>query len=201
MGRQEPPARPHRPGAGGFQLGWMAGRGGRAAVYRQRVLPPRQLAQTSRFRHRHLRRHGLPHPRSRFHVARPDRADLGSLGGGRGTQRRQLEPERPGALRFPRHEIHDGNADPELVQRQPSAAGVRAVAARRKEAAATRDRSTSARRACCIRRTSRSRCCCRRRSSRTTRCRVRRATIITCSSSRRVGATAKLRRRFPTPAR
>ena len=45
-----------------------------AAVHRRRLLSSGQLAQAARFRHRHVRRHGLPHLRSGVQGAGADRA-------------------------------------------------------------------------------------------------------------------------------
>ena len=44
-----------------------------------RLLPPGQLAQAAGFRHRHLRRHGLPHLRPGLRRPGPDRPDLAPL--------------------------------------------------------------------------------------------------------------------------
>ena len=77
-GDRKPAARPHGPGPGRPELGLLARRGRRAAVHR-RLLSPRRLAQAARLRHRHLRRHGLPHPRPGLHVAGPDRPEVGPL--------------------------------------------------------------------------------------------------------------------------
>ena len=62
-GDTEPAARPQGPRARRARLGRLARRRGRAAVHRRRLLPPGQLAEAARLRHRHVRRHGLPHPR------------------------------------------------------------------------------------------------------------------------------------------
>ena len=79
VGRPGRDARPQGRGAAQLRLGPVARRGAIAAVPGRRLLPPRQLAQAHRLRHRHLRRHGLPHHRSGLRCARPDRAGLGTL--------------------------------------------------------------------------------------------------------------------------
>ena len=66
-----------------------------AALHRQ-VLPPRQLAEAARLRHRHLRRHGLPHPRPGVRLAAADQSAHGAVRTAR-PQRRQLGARRAGA--------------------------------------------------------------------------------------------------------
>ena len=82
VGRPGPAAGPQGPGAGEPRLGPVARGGGRAAVHRRRVLPPRQLAQAARLRHRHLRRHGLPHPRPGVRRAGRRQPEVGPLRAG-----------------------------------------------------------------------------------------------------------------------
>ncbi len=50
-----------------FRLEPLARRVRGSSLYRRRILPSGQLAQAAGFRHRHSRRHGLPHFRSDFH--------------------------------------------------------------------------------------------------------------------------------------
>jgi hypothetical protein len=69
-----------------FWLGVAAERPFIAHYYHRSLLPPRRVAQAARLRHRHLRRHGLPHPRPGLHVAGVDRAEVAALRR-RGAQR------------------------------------------------------------------------------------------------------------------
>ena len=55
-----------------LELELLAGRRRRAPVPGP-LLSPGRVAQAARFRHRHVRRHGMPHPRPRLHIARSDR--------------------------------------------------------------------------------------------------------------------------------
>ena len=65
-----------------------------------RCLPPGELAQAHRFRHRHLRRHGLPHPGPGLRRARPARAHLRALRRRR-AERRELGAPFGDPLRLP----------------------------------------------------------------------------------------------------
>ena len=62
VGRSRPAARAHRPGPA--TLNWDCWLGvAQPRPFIGDVLSPGELAQAARLRHRHLRRHGLPHPR------------------------------------------------------------------------------------------------------------------------------------------
>ena len=54
----------------------------------QRILPSWRVAEAARLRHRDLRRHGVPHPRSGVHLAGPDSTELPAV---RRRCRRQRE--------------------------------------------------------------------------------------------------------------
>ena len=86
------------------------------------ILPPRRVAEAARLRLRHVRRHGLSHPRPGVRLAGPDGPDDGAVGGG-GAERRRLAAGSAGEVRVPRHEVHGRNAHAELVSRRPPAAG------------------------------------------------------------------------------
>ena len=78
VGRFRPAARAHRPGTRHPQLGSLDRRGAAASLHPRR-LSSGELAQAHRFRHRHLRRHGMPHPGPGLRRAGAGRADLRAL--------------------------------------------------------------------------------------------------------------------------
>ncbi len=137
----------------GFDWDLWLGVAADAAVHRRRLLPPRQLAEAARLRHRHVRRHGLPHPRPGVRRARRRQPALGPLRVAR-TERLQLGARRAGEVRVPRHEVHDRHGHADVVQRQATPAGGRAEA-RGPQAERPGFDLHRRRGACCTRRTSR----------------------------------------------
>ena len=142
---------------------WL-GVAGRAAVHRP-LLPPRRVAEAARLRHRHVRRHGLPHPRPRVRVAGPGRPrSVRSEGGAPNADNWGLDSQVH--LHVPGHQVHHRALDPPLVRR-------RCPAPRRDQGP---DRQAGSarpgvdlhrrRRASCMPRTSTTPCSCRPRSSR-----------------------------------
>ena len=69
--------------------------------YLARLLPSGRMAKTARLRHRHIRRHGLPHPRPGFHLAGADRPAVDPIRR-RCAQGRQLGARLASALRLSR---------------------------------------------------------------------------------------------------
>ena len=183
-------ARHNGPGPGRPQLGPLARACVPTAAVRQGLLSSRQLAQAARFRHRHVRRHGLPYPRPGVRGARADLAHLAALGRA-GAGQVELVDQRAHPLRLSRHEIHRG-------QERVASGGTTATSARHRRFSSLitppkpsevtsvddaekcargrwsrmiRDRSSSARKVCCTCLTTRRRGSSPPTNSRTTRCR------------------------------
>ena len=81
------------------------------------VLPPRRVAQAARLRHRHVRRHGLPHPRPGVRRHRRRQPQLHPLRAAR-PERLQLVARRAGEVRVPRQQVHHRPGLADVVQRQ-----------------------------------------------------------------------------------
>ena len=104
-GDNRPMPEPQGSGSGEAELGFVARRRRRAALS-ERVLSSWRMAKTDRLRHRYLRRHGLPHPRSGFHLSGAARAEVDPLRRRR-SQGRQLGSRLASSVRLSRIHTHD----------------------------------------------------------------------------------------------
>ena len=145
------------------QLGPVAGGRGRAAVHRRRLLSSRQLAEAARLRHRHVRRHGLPHLRPGVRGPGPHRPALASARKARRPNAHNWANDAVVHYVFPGTQVHGWqDRRRHLVRRRPDdrrrACSIRLGS----RACPARARSSSARRGSCCCRTSQPRSCCRK---------------------------------------
>ena len=181
------------------RLGFLAGRRSRPTIH-QRCVSPRQLAQAARFRHRDVRRYGLPHSRPRVRRTATGLARLRPQRERR-AQRRKLGHRYSHPLRFSGHAVHRRKNDAaHLVRWRPHSSGRDSRAAglgeiprpgvavyrnKRADAAAAHRHAGAA---------------AVRRISTATRCRRSNAPTIISNSPRPFWATEKRQRRSITPA-